>query len=84
MTTYDIHALCKDCGQTHAMGKILFLKDGPAEPRTIADTYKGKIVPELLVRLRHNSVRCGETGAFFYQEDDARLFLVPSNSTTSA
>jgi hypothetical protein len=77
MTTYDIHALCNDCGQRHAMRKTLVLEDGPAEPRTVADTYKGTTVPELLVRLRYNSVRCRETGRFFYQQDDNRLFLVP-------
>ena len=59
------------------MGKTLALEDGPPETRTVADTYNGKTVPELLVRLRYNSVRCRETGRFFYQQDDKRLFLVP-------
>jgi hypothetical protein len=77
MITYDIHALCSDCGQSHAMGKTLVLEDGPADTRTVADTYKGKAVPDLLVRLRYNSVRCRESGRFFYQQDDNHLFLVP-------
>jgi hypothetical protein len=59
------------------MGKTLLLEDGPAEICSIAETYKGKAIPDLLLRLRHNSVRCRETGRFFYQEDVSQLLLVP-------
>ena len=82
MATYDIHVLC-NCGQSHAMAKTLLLEDGPSETRSLAETYKGKAVPELLVRLRQNSVRCRVTGNFFYQEDDTRLFLVPLKERTA-
>jgi hypothetical protein len=75
MATYDIHVLC-NCGQSHAMGKTLLLEDGPSETRSIAETYKDR-VPEMLARLRQNSVRCRESGYFFHQEDDKKLLLVP-------
>lgn len=82
MATYDIHVLCNYCGESHAMGKTLLLEDGPAYTGSIADTYRGKAIPELLVRLRYNSVRCRESGRFVFQEDDSRLLLVPLKQGT--
>lgn len=58
------------------MGKALLLEDGPAETRTIAETYRGRAIPEVLTRLRYNSVHCPQVNIFFYQEDDSRRLLV--------
>jgi hypothetical protein len=83
MTKYDIHVLCNACGGNHAMGKALLLEDGPAETQTIAEAYRGRAIPEVLTRLRYNSVRCPQVNRFVYQEDDSRRLLVRLSGTNS-
>jgi hypothetical protein len=67
----------------HAMGKALLLEDGPAETQTIAEAYRGRAIPEVLTRLRYNSVRCPQVNRFVYQEDDSRRLLVRLSGTNS-
>ena len=43
MATYKIYAFC-DCGDVHEMGIRVSLDDGPAEKKSIGDTYDGKAV----------------------------------------
>ena len=79
MARYDIYAFC-DCGDVHPMRITVDLADGPAEKKSIGDTYHGKEVPQELIRLHNNSVQCPKTGNLFFQKDNNQLFLVPIES----
>jgi hypothetical protein len=54
----------------------LLLDDGPADRASIGDTYRGKALPEAVLRLTENSVTCPVTGRPTQQRDNNLVFLV--------
>ena len=77
MPTYDIYVQCIDCGSEHPLLMKIFLKEGPAETRSIAEWFKGRSVPPQVAALKRHSALCLKTGKKFTLEEDDKVFLVP-------
>jgi len=76
MAQYGIYVFCNDCGDTHPMGIGMELDNGPAEKASIGDIYKGKPVPQDVVKIFNNYIQCPKTGKMFIQKDHDQIFLV--------
>jgi hypothetical protein len=84
MAQYQIFAQCVECDGIHKMPIIVMLEDGPGQLQTIADVYKGKVLPEALRHLNCTPVRCWETSRSFIQENNEKIILVPAQGVPSA
>ena len=81
MARYSIHLFCDECAQTHSLGIMVNLEDGPVEKDSIGNTYEGKDVPESLRTCIHdNCTICPKTNRIISQVDTPNYyncFLVP-------
>jgi len=77
MAKYSIHVFCNECSEVHPMGITVNLDDGPADRKSVGDTYAGKPLPPEVARLSDNLVTCPKTGKGFTQKDNHQVFLVP-------
>jgi hypothetical protein len=75
---YDIFVLCTECGALHPMGVRVHLDVGPEAKQNIPDTFKEKSRPPQIVALEGHKTLCLKTGRLFVQENDDRVFLIPS------
>jgi len=75
---YEIHVLCTECGAVHPMRIRIHLENGPAYRQSIADTFHGEPVPPQVSAIQGHKTLCLKTGKMFVQEDNNRIFLVPS------
>ncbi len=80
MTKYDLHFICKECGNTHMFPITLSLDDGPADKATIDETYRGKRLPPEVARTMADGIKCASTGRWTRQVDDTQIFLVPAGN----
>ncbi len=74
---YRVDFFCDECGETHPMGITVMLNDGPADPASIGDTYRGRDLPRYVAMLINNEAQCPETGRMTTQADNDQVFIVP-------
>lgn len=48
MATYDISVHCQDCGKVHPVLLRIDLDGGPDEKRSVADVFRGRLLPPQL------------------------------------
>jgi len=77
MPAYDITVRCKDCGRDHPVLLRLHIDDGPNRKQSIADSFRGRIVPPQVAAIRFHTGLCPKTGKKFSLENDSEVFLVP-------
>jgi len=77
MATYDISVQCKDCGKVHPVLLRIDLDPGPAEKRSIADVFRGRLLPPQLAAIKGHRAFCYKTGRQFPLQKDDDIFLVP-------
>lgn len=77
MAHYDVLAFCDECSVPHRMGIGIELNDGPAEEKSIGDTYAGRELPQQVANLINNRTVCPNTKKLFTQRDNNQVFLVP-------
>lgn len=78
MPRYELHALCTECGAVHPMRIRIHLENGPVYRQSIADTFHGAPMPPQVSAIQGHKTLCLKTGKMFVQEDNSRIFLVPS------
>ena len=77
MAQYDVYVFCDACSVPHRMGISIELNDGPAEEKSIGDTYAGRDLPRQVANLTNNRTVCPNTKKFIPQRDNNQVFLVP-------
>ena len=77
MPQYEIYVVCKECGAEHPMRIRVFLNDGPAEKRSVAEAYGENVRPPQIHAVDGHKALCLRTGKTFVQDDSNRIFLVP-------
>jgi len=77
MPTYDITARCQDCGRDHPVLLRLHIDEGPDHKQSIAESFRGRIVPPQVAAIRSHTALCPKTGKKFPLENDSAVFLVP-------
>ena len=60
----------------------IYLDDGPVEKKSIAETFQGTSVPPQVSAIQGHRTLCLKTGKMFIQEEDERIFLVPTPGTS--
>ena len=78
MPQYEIHVLCTECGATHPMRIRIHLENGPVYKQSLADTFQGQPMPPQVSAIEGHKTLCLKTGKMFVQQDNSRIFLVPS------
>lgn len=76
MAKYQIHVFCNECAETHPMGILISLNDGPANKASLNDTYAGKDLPPEIANFINNKTMCPNTKRMFTQQDNNQIFLV--------
>jgi hypothetical protein len=75
MARYDIYVFCDECSDSHRMGIVVNLNNGPADRDSIGNLYKGKEMPTNIGSLINHHAQCPNTGRWFKQEDNDQIFL---------
>lgn len=65
MATYDISVHCQDCGKVHPVLLRIDLDGGPDEKRSVADVFRGRLLPPQLAAIKGHSAFCHKTGRKF-------------------
>ncbi len=76
MAKYQIHVFCNECFETHPMGVLVDLNDGPADKESLNNTYAGKELPSAVANFINNKTMCPNTRKMFTQTDNDQIFLV--------
>lgn len=77
MATYDISVHCQDCGKVHPVLPRIDLDGGPDEKRSVADVFRGRLLPPQLAANKGHSAFCHKTGRKFPLQKDDDIFLIP-------
>jgi hypothetical protein len=77
MATYDISVHCQDCGKVHPVLLRIDLDGGPDEKRSVADVFRGRLLPAQLAAIKGHSAFCHKTGRKFPLQKDDDIFLIP-------
>jgi hypothetical protein len=77
MATYDISVHCQDCGKVHPVLLRIDLDDGPDEKRSVAEVFRGRLLPPQLAAIKGRSAFCHKTGRKFPLQKDDDIFLIP-------
>jgi hypothetical protein len=77
MATYDISVHCQDCGKVHPVLLRIDLDGGPDEKRSVADVFRGRLLPPQLTAIKGHSAFCHKTGRKFPLQKDDDIFLIP-------
>jgi hypothetical protein len=75
---YEIHVLCTECGAVHPMRIRIHLENGPVDKQSLADTFQEGPMPPQVSAIEGHKTLCLKTGKIFIQDDNNRIFLVPS------
>ncbi len=77
MAQYVVNVFCDECSVPHPMRISIELDDGPAEEKSIGDTYTGRDLPPQVAKLINNRTVCPKTKELITQRDNNQIFLVP-------
>ena len=77
MAKYRIHMFCNECSDVHPFPIAINLDNGPIKEERVGDVYDGEEVPESIIAMTNNSIRCPNTGKMTTQKDNNQLVLVP-------
>ncbi len=78
MPQYEIHVLCTECGAVHPMRIRIHLENGPVYKQSLADSFQEEAMPPQVSAIGGHKTLCLKTGKMFVQNDNSRIFLVPS------
>jgi hypothetical protein len=73
----DISVHCQDCGKVHPVLLRIDLDGGPDEKRSVADVFRGRLVPPQLAAIKGHSAFCYKTGRKCPLQKDDDIFLIP-------
>lgn len=76
MAKYAIHVFCNECFETHPLGVLIDMNDGPADKASLNDLYAGKSIPSNIANFINNQTMCPKTRKMFTQQDNNQIFLV--------
>lgn len=78
MPHYEISVHCDECGGEHPTRVRIYLKDGPVEKQSIAETFQGTSVPPQVSAIQEHKTLCLKTGKMFGQQNYEQIFLIPT------
>ncbi|HUF41318.1 MAG TPA: hypothetical protein VMR20_05140 [Verrucomicrobiae bacterium] len=79
MPAYEIYVGCNECKREHTILMRIHLNEGPDEKQSIAEFFRGKMMPPQVASLLGHKALCLRTGRTFKAEKNEQIFLVPPN-----
>jgi len=77
MASYDISVQCTHCGKVHPVLLRIDVDPGPDAKRSIADVFRGRLLPPQVAAIKGHTAFCYKTGRQFPLQKDDDIFLVP-------
>lgn len=79
MPAYEIYVGCNECQREHTIHMRIHLNEGPDKKQSIAEFFRGKVMPPQVASLLGHKALCLKTGRTFKAETNEQIFLVPPN-----
>ncbi len=73
---YMVQAFCDECSVPHPTGIVIERAELLSPRQRAGDVYDGRELPTEIVTMIGNRFQCPNTGRFFRQRDNDRVYLI--------